>query len=297
MKIFLSITTIILVVVLGIFILKPDFSNSVISKKESSLPTISIYPAVIYPGDPVFITINSSSTPTVVLFDKKPLKTFQYDGKSHAVVPIDFSTKVFKHTIAATLSNKMIATTSITITPREKIEKPLGIPAKLGGNTPEASKALVKNLAAENFTLNSIKTASTTLWTENFSYPLSYIFVTDNYGYDRKTVGQTIVHKGTDFRALTGIEVMVMNSGVVEIATKYTVYGNTVVVDHGSGIHTMYMHLPKINVKKGERVKKGDILGLSGETGYAGAPHLHISVRVNGISIDPLTFLKFFTLE
>lgn len=297
MKIFLSITTIILVVVLGIFILKSNSSNSVISKKESSLPTISIYPPVIYPGDPVFITINASSTTETILFDKKILKTFQYGGKTHALIPIDFSTKVFKHDIAVTLSNKMVATTSITITPREKIEKSLGIPAKLGGNTPEASKALVKNLAAENFSLNSIKTAPTTLWTENFSYPLSYIFVTDNYGYDRKTVGQTIVHKGTDFRAPTGTEVMAMNSGVVEIATKYTVYGNTVVIDHGSGIHTMYMHLSKINVKKGDRVERGDALGLSGETGYAGAPHLHISVRVNGISIDPMTFLKFFTPE
>jgi murein DD-endopeptidase MepM/ murein hydrolase activator NlpD len=123
---------------------------------------------------------------------------------------------------------------------------------------------------------------------------LNNIFITDDYGYDRKTVEQTIVHKGTDFRAQVGTEVKAMNRGVIRIARTFTVYGNTVVVDHGQGIQTLYMHLSKLNVKEGDTVEIGQVVGLSGNTGYADAAHLHISVKINGLSIDPMTFIRFF---
>lgn len=307
MKRVILLVVIVLITVFGFVVFKPDASTSVTSvvsttEKESPIPqndfipvpTISIYPEIIYPGDPVFITINSSTAPASISLGIKPLKTFQYDGKTHALTPIDFSDRSLKKNISVTFQDGKVATTSLTITQREKIEKPLGIPEKLGGNTPEASKALMSNLANENASLNSVKTASTILWAESFEYPLSSVFITDDYGYDRKTVGQTIVHKGTDFRARIGTKVLAMNDGIVEVATKYTVYGNTVVIDHGLGVHTLYMHLSSINVKKGDKVKAGDIIGLSGDTGYADAAHLHISVKIDGVSVDPVTFLEFF---
>ena len=219
---------------------------------------------------------------------------FNYKNKPHALVAIDFNETRLKHKIQVRLKNGEELEKDVMITPREKIEKPLGIPEKLGGNTPEASKQLVNNLAKENAELNNVTTESTILWSEGFGDPLSYIYITDNYGYDRKTVGQTIVHKGTDFRAAEGTEVLAMNDGIVRIAKTYTVYGDTVVIDHGQGVQTLYMHLSKINVKNGDRVEKDEIIGLSGKTGYAAAAHLHISVKVNGVSIDPITFIDLF---
>lgn len=307
-KISVSIAVLVAVII-AFIIFKPDAPGLVdsvipenISEKEATItqnkplpiPTLSIYPETIYPGDPVFITVNNDSPPTSILLGTKPLKTFQYNGKTHTLIPVDFSDKSLTKNITVTFQDGTIATTSIVITQREKIEKPLGIPEKLGGNTPEASKALISNLVTENSMLNNVKTAPATLWTENFKYPLTSVFVTDDYGYDRKTVGQTIVHKGTDFRAPIGTEVLAMNNGTIEIATKFTVYGNTVVIDHGLGVHTLYMHLSKINVKKGDKVIAGDVIGLSGDTGYADAAHLHISVKVDGVSIDPVRFLEFF---
>ena len=261
------------------------------------MPRVSevvVEPETIFPGDPVFITIDATSTPTAVFWDSKKVSTFAYAGKMRAFVPIDFNEKVLKHKVEATLDNGVTLGRIVTITPRPKIEKPLGIPEKLGGNTPQAAQTIVKNLADENYVLNTVKTAATTLWTKPFWYPLATIFVTDPYGYNRETVAETIPHKGTDFRASVGTEVRAMNRGVVRVAREFTVYGNTVVVDHGLGLQTLYMHMSKLNVKVGDVVEAGDLLGLSGDTGYAEAAHLHISVKINSVSIDPMTFMKFF---
>ncbi len=166
--------------------------------------------------------------------------------------------------------------------------------AKICGNTPQAAQNLVKNLAAENAIINNIKSENINLWTKAFRYPLENIFITDDYGYDRATGDETIVHKGTDFRATVGTEVRAMNRGIVRIAREFTVYGNTVVIDHGLGVQTLYMHLSKLEVEEGDVVNAGTLLGESGDTGYADAPHLHISVKISAVSIDPMTFLRFF---
>lgn len=257
--------------------------------------SIIIKPDIILPGDPVLITVNSDSTPLVILWDNKDIPTFDYESKTRALLAIDFNEKILDHTVTVKLNNGETITRNIKITPREKIEKPLGIPEKLGGNTPRAATNLLNNLAKENLVLNTLKTSPTILWTKAFQYPLSTIFVTDDYGYDRQTVTQSIAHKGTDFRATIGTHVKAMNRGIVRIARPFTVYGNTVVIDHGLGVQTLYMHMSKLNVKEGDAVESGDVIGLSGDTGYAEAAHLHISVKINSVSIDPMTFLGFFS--
>lgn len=258
---------------------------------------ISILPETIFPGDPIFVTIDSSSTPVKILYDKKLIPIFPYNGKWHAIVGVDFYEKNLLHNIDVTFSDGSTTTKKISVTPREVVERPLSIPAKLGGDTKAAETALLTNLSTENAVLNNIKSTSTTLWSKGFGNPLAMMKITDDYGYNRKTVGSIIVHKGTDFRAAEGTAVMAMNDGVVKIAKKFTIYGNSVIVDHGLGVQTLYMHLSKIDVKEGEVVRKGDIIGLSGQTGYAEQPHLHISVKIAGVSIDPITFMGFFRKE
>lgn len=257
-------------------------------------PVVSILPKTIHPGDPILITINSTSSPKEIIFDDKSLPIFTYNNKFSAFIGIDFNEKIIEHEVLVKFSNGSITKQKIILTPREKIERPLGIPEKLGGNTPQAEKTLLANLAKENVILNTVQTATATLWTTAFTNPLATIFITDDYGYDRKTVNSTIVHKGTDFRAPEGTPVFVMNDGVVRVAKNFIVYGNAVIIDHGLGVQTLYMHLSKLNVKEGDKVKAGQTIGLSGKTGYAESPHLHISVKIGKISIDPMTFLAFF---
>jgi murein DD-endopeptidase MepM/ murein hydrolase activator NlpD len=299
MKNFRTLLIVVIVIVLAtaVFIIQ-KYQNGIQTSVRSIAKTISgplvvIRPKTIYPGDPIFILVDSDTPPVSILWDKKSVPTFTYEGKTGAFVPVDINENVLKHTVAVQFKNKT-ATSSVIISPRPKIERPLGIPEKLGGNTPAAATNLLNNLAEENYILNTVKTATTTLWKKGFIYPLDTIFITDDYGYSRATVGQEILHKGTDFRAQIGTPVKAMNRGVVRVARLFTVYGNAVVIDHGQGVQTLCMHMSKLNVKEGDVVEQGDVIGLSGDTGYVEAAHLHISVKINAISIDPMTFLKFF---
>jgi murein DD-endopeptidase MepM/ murein hydrolase activator NlpD len=276
------------------------FSEQGIIPESPTVPTasssISIFPDTIFPGDPIMVSVISSLKPESILFNNKNVPIFSHDNKYGAFVPIDFNEKVLDHEVRVLFQDGTFIIKSLKITPREKIERPLGIPEKLGGNTPAAAQNLINNLAQENAVINSVPTEQQQLWKNSFSFPLKSIFVTDDYGYDRKTVNSTIVHKGTDFRAPEGVEVFAMSDGVVRLARQFTVYGNSIVIDHGHGVQSLYMHLSQMDIKEGDVVRAGQIIGLSGKTGYAEAPHLHISIKIDRISIDPMTFLAFFNV-
>jgi len=130
------------------------------------------------------------------------------------------------------------------------------------------------------------------LWHGSFRRPVRSA-PTDSFGTRRVFNGELAsVHKGMDFRARTGTPVHASNSGVVVLAERLYFEGGCVVVDHGLGLYTISMHLSRIRVHKGERVKTGQLLGLSGATGRATGPHLHWAVRWQGAYLDPAKFLR-----
>lgn len=98
-------------------------------------------------------------------------------------------------------------------------------------------------------------------------------------------------HSGTDFRAKIGTPIIASNSGKVVLAQDRFYSGNSIIIDHGQGIYSCYYHLSEFKVKKGEMVEKSQLIGLSGDTGRITGPHLHFSVRVGGLQVDPLQLI------
>jgi murein DD-endopeptidase MepM/ murein hydrolase activator NlpD len=98
-------------------------------------------------------------------------------------------------------------------------------------------------------------------------------------------------HYGIDFTAPLGTDIYVTGDGVVESVTQASRgYGNHIIVDHGFGYKTIYAHLDRFNVRRGQKVKRGDVIGFVGSTGASLAPHLHYEVELNGTKVDPVNF-------
>ncbi len=99
-------------------------------------------------------------------------------------------------------------------------------------------------------------------------------------------------HKGLDFTAKVGTPVYATGDGVVKSAYFSGTFGNVVFLEHGYGYETRYAHLSKFNVKKGDRIKRGEIVGFVGSTGLSGGPHLHYEVLYKGLQINPINFFQ-----
>ena len=98
-------------------------------------------------------------------------------------------------------------------------------------------------------------------------------------------------HSGADLHAATGTPVHATNRARVVLAKNLFFTGNTVILDHGLGIYSLYAHLSRIDVKLGDIVKNGQIVGLAGATGRVTAPHLHWAMRVQGARVDPFSLV------
>lgn len=106
------------------------------------------------------------------------------------------------------------------------------------------------------------------------------------------TTGKVDNHTGIDLDAKIGTEVKSVFDGFIEDIIEDKALGMLLVIDHGNGYKTRYAHLSKINAEKGDNVKKGDIIALTGNTGITTGPHLHFEVEVDGKAINPIEFIK-----
>ncbi|HKW75961.1 MAG TPA: M23 family metallopeptidase [Terriglobales bacterium] len=137
------------------------------------------------------------------------------------------------------------------------------------------------------------QTAIDPLWQGRFMLPAK-ASVSGVFGSARVFNGvKRNQHKGLDFRVPSGTPIHAANAGKVVLARNLYFEGNCVAIDHGQGLMTLYLHLSHFKVKEGDQVKKGQLLGLSGGTGRATAPHLHFAVRWQGDYLNPATLLKF----
>ena len=107
------------------------------------------------------------------------------------------------------------------------------------------------------------------------------------YTYRGKAISNS-AHLGYDLASHANAPVGAANAGIVRFAANLSIYGETVIIDHGMGLMTLYGHLAAITVEEGQQVSKGDIIGKSGSTGLAGGDHLHFGVVIHGYEISPL---------
>ncbi|MGB3240513.1 MAG: M23 family metallopeptidase [Geitlerinemataceae cyanobacterium] len=124
-------------------------------------------------------------------------------------------------------------------------------------------------------------------------------YISTEYGVRRYYNGEWAAdyyHRGLDFAAYEGSPVRASADGriglVGRVSDGFELHGNTVGIDHGQGVTTMYLHLSEIEVSEGQMVRAGDIIGRVGSTGISTGPHLHWGLYVQGVSVDPMPWLE-----
>ena len=237
--------------IVSIFLVMVLFSLGFFEIASAQTASLSVFPAHIRQGDPFMVVVDGTEISAIqkLTFAGKKLGVFLYQGKPSALIGIDLNKKPGTYELIAEISNGreiqeiQKIKKNIEIEKRDKALTPLGIPEKIGGNTKASQDKLVATLNADNKVLANIRTNAKSLWTKPFIPPLPQMVVTAPYGNSRKTGEYSIPHKGADYRAKDGTEIMALNRGVVRIAQTFRNHGKTIVIDHGQGLMSFYLHL------------------------------------------------------
>ena len=244
----------------------------------------------IRPGELVVLTITAPpSTPVAVRAFERDWSAFATEsGEWRALIGIDLAIKPGRHDVVVTSGDARISH-QLVVQARAFPTRRLTVDPALVNPPPEA-RARIDREARE---LTAIWAASPPerLWRERFVRPVpdeaNSAFGTHSvYNGERRSQ-----HGGADFRSPTGRPIKAANAGRIVLAGDRYFTGQTVVVDHGQGLFSLFAHLSEIDVKPGATVAAGDVVGKVGATGRVTGPHLHWTVRLNGARIDPLSLL------
>jgi len=277
-----------------------------------------VFACVVLPASAVNWTVGAQPTRLVngapVLFQVKlPAKlesltgtwlghqlTFSYDASTKtwfALAGVSFETTPGKYELdlsaeRAATKTPFNFTRSFLISrakyPQIKVE--LTVEKKFTEPSPEQEAQIAESVKIKQDYLSRV--TPTREWDGKFAAPADAA-ISDVFGSQRIFNGKAQrPHLGLDFRVPAGTPVAAMNQGTVLLARFLYFEGNCVVIDHGQGLLTLYFHLSEFKVKEGNTVKRGQEIGLSGGTGRATGPHLHVAVRWQGTYLDPSRLLQ-----
>jgi murein DD-endopeptidase MepM/ murein hydrolase activator NlpD len=226
-------------------------------------------------------------------FDPTSKTWFALAGTSLETVPGTYTIELTGETVAGKTPGRKISFTHKFAVARgnyPKLPGKLSVESKFTEPSPDQQTQIEEGQQIKKDYLNRVTPERE--WSGSFTAPAD-AEISDVFDAERIFNGKTqSTHLGLDFRVPSGTPVAAMNDGTVLLARPLYFEGNFVVLDHGQGLLTLYLHLSEFKVKEGDQVKRGQILGLSGGTGRATGPHLHVAVRWQGTYLDPAGLMR-----
>jgi len=255
---------------------------------KAASPEVLFEPQQPGPGDIMVVTIKNVTGAVEGMFNGKKLYFNPSRDSLKAIVGVDLSTPPGKYEMAISAGGGSLRRTVQVVKKKYGLQR-LTLPKDMVELTPE-NEARVER---EQHKMSAIwPNESELVWAGNFINPREGEIVTQ---FGVKRIINKIPknpHSGVDVSAEEGDPVCAPNDGVVALIDDQFYSGNSVVLDHGQGIYTMFFHLSKILVSAGQKVKKGEVIALVGSTGRSTGAHLHWGARVQGAKVDPLELIK-----
>ena len=240
------------------------------------------------PGDIMVVTIKNITGAVEGTFNGKKVYFNPSRESLKAIVGIDLSVVPGKYEMEISAAGNTMRRSVRVVKKKYGLQR-LTLPKDMVELTPE-NEARVER---EQHKMSAIwPNESELVWAGNFSNPLEGEIVTQ---FGVKRIINKILknpHSGVDVSGKEGDPVHAPNNGIVTLVDDQFYSGNSVVLDHGQGIYTMFFHLSKILVNAGQKVKKGEVIALVGSTGRSTGAHLHWGARVQGAKVDPLELIK-----
>jgi len=252
----------------------------------ASSPAVSIELGSVMQGSYAVVTVAGTEGPgKIEALDRKFPLFADADGL-RAIIPVHLSTRPGRYELVVRLPGRTIRREmKVERRPGEKLQK-------LSALTVDDKRAMAMKDDRVEMRTALRKTGQAAMWAGPLRHPIPGR-ISAVFGQKRVYGGgASWFHSGVDFAMPKGWPVVASAPGRVEIAGMMPSYGNTVVIDHGQTVHTVYMHLSKVLVSDGERVNEGQLIGLVGDTGFALGPHLHFSSYIGTVPVDPLEFLE-----
>ena len=256
--------------------------------------TVDVAARSIQPGELTVLTVTTRTPIDDVRVrgfgqDFKPIRVNGTEWK--VLVGIDLDTRPGRYDVSIVTgpSDASRMTQLLTVLPRTFPTRTLTVDAAFV-NPPPAEAARIKT---DTERLNRVwaSPSETALWSGPWVRPVPGA---SNSAFGTRSIynGEPrSPHSGADFQGAAGTPVKAPNSGRIVLAGDLYFTGNTVVIDHGAGLFSLFAHLRAMNVHEGDLVTTGSVLGELGATGRVTGPHLHWAVRVNGARVDPLSLL------
>jgi murein DD-endopeptidase MepM/ murein hydrolase activator NlpD len=246
-------------------------------------PYLSVTPAKTYPGDAVLI--RSSSAQPVTVFGKT-YRLIPSRGEFVRFIPIPFDAKPGTYAVQ-TADKQRLA--NLTIAPKTFAVDKLTVSKQMN-----QMRQNTKRIEADQKKINAARSrsAQTPYFTDTFLMPAQGRLTTP-FGYQRVVNGKAANrHAAIDIANKTGTPIMASNNGKVVLAESLYLTGNTIIIDHGLNLFSIYAHMSRLDVKTGEEVKRGQVIGRMGSTGFSTGPHLHYGMLIGNTYVNPQPFFE-----
>lgn len=230
-----------------------------------------------------------------VRYQGKRVLVFKSDDEVFALVGIPLKTPPGKQSLQIKVSKNQTETESFEVRPKHYKEQHIKLKSNKHVNPSKENLARFKREFKEQVAAYQHYRAGVVPSNIILDRPVDGGRYSSPFGLRRFFNGQERnPHSGLDIAVPAGTPVKASADGVITIVGNYFFNGKTVFVDHGQGMMSMYCHLSEINVKKGQKVKRGEVVGKVGATGRATGPHLHWNVSLNDVRVDPAIFVGAF---
>lgn len=278
--------------------LKDEKNNFLETKTEKVLKNfegIFISKEKIEPGEVLFVKIKANQgLPEYLTFLSQKVNFSKFNENWISFIGIRIQETPGKYPLKIFFKEGKVFEKEIEILKKEFPVREMVVSEELKEKGYEAEKITKEIQEKESKKINEI----CNIFTENlyfqepFIFPLEKIRVVGDFGVLRKSGESSFWHFGVDLEAKERTPVYATNKGKIVLAEEFKNFGKTIIIDHGGGIFSLYLHLSEFKAKEGDFVERKQIIALSGNTGYSLEPHLHFSIRVNGISVEPLKFIE-----